>query len=109
MKDNPEDSNVKVLWAVANPLSQSKAVGADNKQYNGIGGHLFAIASEKSNDYGYGGFWTAPASNKELLQYYSEKLGGVPYSSTEPGYWFYIDENASRELLNKYNYEWSAK
>lgn len=73
-----------------------------HKQYEGVGGHLFAIAAEISNTKGYGGFLFMDAKNMELVSYYSEKFGatllGMPHQ-----YRMYIDETNAQNLLKIYN------
>ena len=73
-----------------------------DKQYYGVGGHLFAIAAQRSVEKGYGGFLFLDAKNMELV--YREKLGaqwiGGPHQ-----YRMFIDERAALDLLNKYTLE----
>lgn len=40
-----------ISWMVAAPQNNSQVV--DNKKYEGVGGHLFAIAAQRSYEYGY--------------------------------------------------------
>ncbi|MBQ6330389.1 MAG: hypothetical protein IJI35_15320 [Kiritimatiellae bacterium] len=95
---------LRVSWAVANPKSQSRAVGSGSKEYTGIGGHLFAVACEKSEELGLGGEWIGFARNAELYEYYVERVGmddiggGIVAMSREK----------AKEIMQMYNYEWSA-
>ena len=41
-----------ITWMVAAPENNSQI--AEIKKYNGVGGHLFAVAAQKSEDYGFG-------------------------------------------------------
>lgn len=72
-----------------------------NKKYNGVGGHLFAIAAQKSVDLGYGGFVFMDAKNVELVKHYKNALGaqflGIPHQ-----YRMFIDEDAAERLLKIY-------
>lgn len=74
----------------------------DNKKYNGVGGHLFAIAAQTSKDLGYGGFVFMDAKNVELVKHYRDTLGakflGIPHQ-----YRMFIDEDAAEKLLGIYN------
>lgn len=71
------------------------------KQYEGVGGHLFAIAVQKSIDAGYGGFIYFEAKNMELVKHYEEKFGaalvGMPHQ-----YSMVIDEEAAARLVKAY-------
>lgn len=72
-----------------------------NKKYNGVGGHLFAIAAKYSVDSGYGGFIFMDAKNVELVKHYKNTLGaqflGIPHQ-----YRMFIDEDAAEKLLEIY-------
>ncbi len=76
----------------------------EHKQYDGVGGHLFAIAAQKSAEAGYGGFIYFEAKNRELVQHYHEKFGafliGRPHE-----YSMIIDEDAAARLLSAYTLE----
>ncbi len=87
-------------WIVAAPHNRGK-----NKQYNGVGGHLFAIMGQKSVEAGYGGFFYGKAANKKLLEHYEKKMGAQEFPGPEP-YSFQIDEVAMEKILKKYNFEW---
>ena len=72
-----------------------------NTKYNGVGGHLFAIAAQTSKDLGYGGFVFMDAKNVELVKHYRDTLGaqflGIPHQ-----YRMFIDEDAAERLLKIY-------
>lgn len=68
-----------------------------NKEYNGVGGHLFAIAAEKSDSNGYGGFVYFTAKT-DLIAHYQKELGAKLVS----GRVMAIDEQAAYNLLSKY-------
>ncbi len=74
------------------------------KRYNGVGGHLFAIAAKKSVDFGYDGFVFMDAKNIELVHHYEKALGatllGIPHE-----YRMFIDEEAAARLLDIYTFE----
>lgn len=97
----PNDS-LYVSWAVANPNSQSRVVGKENKEYIGIGGHLFAIACERSMELGRRGEWYGFARNSELFDYYVGEVGMEALGGGNVG----ISERKAREILGIYNYEW---
>lgn len=71
------------------------------KAFDGVGGHLFAIAAQKSVDAGYGGFIFFEAKNKELVDHYAEKFGAV-WIGRPHEYSMVIDEQAAQNLLDNY-------
>lgn len=87
--------------SLAESAPHNRGIG---KIYEGVGGHLFAIASKKSYDAGYGGFIFFEAKNEELVKHYQDKFGaywiGRPHE-----YSMIIDENAAVKLLEAYTLE----
>ena len=75
-----------------------------NKQYNGVGGHLFAIAARRSVDLGYGGFMFMDAKNLELVEHYQKTLGATLLGRPHP-YRMFVDEDAAKKLLEVYTLE----
>ncbi len=75
-------------------------LGAE-KQFNGVGGHLFAIAVQVSIEKGYGGFVFMDAKNKELVKHYNKTLGAVLLGRPHP-YRMFIDEESAKRLLDIY-------
>ena len=45
-----------------------------SQKYEGVGGRLFAIAADKSIEWGWDGFVHGFAANEELLQHYFFKM-----------------------------------
>lgn len=93
-----ENFAVKIHWIVVNPKSNGHLT--KDKEYKGIGAHLFAIAAKISFDEGYDGYVQAQAANRKLLEYYICKLGAKFIS----GYNFYLDTATAKELLAKCNW-----
>lgn len=96
VEDNKSNYSVYLKLAESAPHNIGK-----NKKYEGVGGHLFAIAAQKSVENGYGGFMYFEAKNSELVEHYTkmfgaEKIGGVHQ------YRMIIDEYSAQELLKKY-------
>lgn|GEM_PF-1943201 len=89
------------LWAVANPKSQGSRVGGENKEYNGIGGHLFAIMCEQSLEWGFEGIVTGMAADAKLLGYYESEFG----AESAGGLKFFIGPEQAKALIETYNYE----
>lgn len=75
-----------------------------DKKYNGVGGHLFAIAAQRSKQLGYGGFVFMDAKNTELVNHYRDSLGAVLLGMPHP-YRMFIDEDAAERLLRIYTLE----
>lgn len=76
----------------------------ENKRYNGVGGHLFAIAAQISKDSGYGGFVFMDAKNMKLVKHYQKNLGAVMLGVPHP-YRMFIDENSAEKLLKIYTFQ----
>ncbi len=74
------------------------------KQFNGVGGHLFAIAARISIEKNYGGFVFMDAKNTELVKHYSQTLGAVLLGRPHP-YRMFIDEESAAKLLSIYTFE----
>lgn len=70
----------------------------DDIRYLGVGGHLFAIAAQKSVDYGYDGYMYGFAANKELLDHYVETFNGEVIGVLHP-YQFAIDEVNAKKIM----------
>ena len=78
----------------------------DDIRYLGVGGHLFAIAAQKSVDYGYDGYMYGFAANKELLDHYVETFNGEVIGVLHP-YQFAIDEVNAKKIMEVYDYDWT--
>ena len=97
VEDYPRDKAVYVHIAESAPHNLGK-----NKEFYGVGGHLFAIAAQHSKDLGYGGFLFMDAKNKELVKHYSKTLGAELLGMPHP-YRMFIDERAAEKLLEIYS------
>lgn len=71
------------------------------RHYEGVGGHLFAIAAKKSLEAGYGGFIFFEAKNIELVNHYQTRFGAT-WIGRPHEYSMIIDEKAAQELLDNY-------
>ena len=101
------DANAKaayLYWACTAPHNNAHDFGS--QKYSGVGGHLFAIAAEKSIQWGYDGLMYGYAANEKLLQHYVETLHAEFIGITHQ-YHFIIDEVAAKRLLEVYHYEWN--
>ena len=95
---------VFVSWMVAAP--QNNLQISNNKRYNGVGGHLFAIASKKSLDFGYGGAITGFASDEKLMIHYCNSFNAEPICMLHP-YQIFISEEEGLKIQEVYNYDWT--
>lgn len=94
--DFPRDNALYINIAESAPHNMGK-----DKKYEGVGGHLFAIAAKESFDKGYGGFLFLDAKNTELVKYYHDKFGATLLGMPHP-YRMFIDEQKAQELLKIY-------
>lgn len=93
-----------IAWMCASP-DNNKLLSADVR-YLGVGGHLFAIAVQKSVDFGFGGFIYGFAANQNLFKHYIEVFNGEMIGVLHP-YHFAIDEASAKNILEVYDYEWT--
>jgi len=96
IKDVPDDSAVYVQIAESAPHNRGK-----NKEYAGVGGHLFAIAVLRSYELGYDGFVFMDAKNLRLVSHYANTLGAFLIGTPHP-YRMAIDEIAAKKLIKLY-------
>jgi len=68
-----------------------------NGRYEGVGGHLFAIACQVSLEAGCDGF-AAFTSKSDLIEYYQKTLN----AKLLRGQRMYIDDIAAKKLIEKY-------
>lgn len=91
-------------WACTAPQNNKHDFG--KQKYSGVGGHLFAIAADKSVQWGYEGAMHGFALNKELLEHYIETFN-AEFLGMLHDYQFFINEIKAKKLLEVYNYEWN--
>ena len=91
-------------WACTAPQNNKHDFG--KQKYSGVGGHLFAIAADKSVQWGYEGAMHGFALNKELLEHYIDTFN-AEFLGMLHDYQFFINEINAKKLLEVYNYEWN--
>lgn len=101
---NSDMGAVYIDWMCASPENNKQIT--DNVRYLGVGGHLFAIAAQKSMDYGFAGLIYGFAANKKLLEHYVEVFHGEFIGMLHP-YQFAIDEENAQKIMEVYDYEWT--
>lgn len=95
---------VYISWMCAAP--QNNKMIAEEKKYIGVGGHLFAIAVDKSLEFGFGGAVTGNAADKELVEHYCNAFGAQHLGLLHP-YQIFIDEDNAKKIKEVYDYEWT--
>jgi hypothetical protein len=76
-----------------------------NKEYSGVGGHLFAIAIKLSVSLGFGGYVCMDAKDMNLVKHYTEKLGANRMHTRNHEYRMDIDEVQAQKILEEYTLE----
>jgi len=76
-----------------------------NKQYKGVGGHLFAIAMKLSLVNGFGGYIYFDAKNIELVEHYKESIGANRLLTRFHEYRMEVLEEKAQEVIEKYTLE----
>lgn len=95
---------VYVTWLCSAP--HNNPIIAETKKYIGVGGHLFAIAIDRSIKNGFSGAITGNAANKDLLNHYCEVFNATHIGIIHP-YQFFIDEENAKKIIEVYQYEWT--
>ena len=93
-----------ISWMAAAPHNNPLIM--PEKKYSGVGGHLFAIAESKSEEYGYHGEMTGFAANEKLEEHYIKKFNAVPIHMLHPHHIVILAEDA-HILKEVYTYEWT--
>ena len=88
---------IKLVESAPNNIGKSK-------MFEGVGGHLFAIAIQKSVERGYGGFVFMDAKNIDLVDYYQQTLKATHIGGAHP-YRMFIDEDNAIKILKTYTLE----
>lgn len=100
---NKEAKGMYLAWASAAPWN-TKQHSAEQR-YKGVGGHLFAIAAEKTLEIDKHGYMYGYAKNEAVMNHYIEKLH-AEYLGIFHKYHIVIDTDGLLELMKEYNYEW---
>ena len=95
---------VYIAWMCASP--QNNKMLCDNPKYTGVGGHLFAIAADKSMEYGFGGVIVGNAANIDLVRHYCKVFKAEHIVMLHP-YQIAIYENEAADMRKVYDYEWT--
>lgn len=92
-------------------LHQTMYGNMEPKKYNGVGGHLFAIAGLKSKEWGYEGTIIGEAANQDLYKYYIEKFGAEPFPYGYPArpYRIIIENDVMNKIMEVYTYVYEGE
>lgn len=93
-----------IHWACTAPWNNKLLT--ESQKYSGVGGHLFAVAVDKSKQWGFEGVVYGFALNKGLLKHYIEVLGCSHLGRLHP-YQFMLGISAAQKVLEVYTYEWN--
>lgn len=104
IKKDEDAKAVYIHWAVVAPWNNKQK--CEKAKYIGVGGHLFAIAIDKSYSYGYNGVVYGFASSEYILNHYIEKLNAT-YLGILHKFQFAILENEAKKIKEVYDYEWN--
>ena len=103
IRADKEARGIYLHYLKAAPRNDKRSSG--KQDYEGVGGHLLAVAAERSIAEGFGGFLYGFAENKKLERHYIESYGAQHVGMLHP-YHFIVDERAAEAILKEYNYEW---
>ena len=95
-----------VSWMCASPENNPEKT--KHKRYEGVGGHLFAIAAQRSFDYGYKGAISGFASDRKLMEHYCKVLGAEPICMLHP-YQIFIPEASGARIKEVYTFDWTEE
>ena len=76
-----------------------------NKKYDGVGGHLFAIAMKLSLSNGFGGYIFMDAKNQELVNHYTDMLGARRVGTRFHDHRLEVAEENAHRVIEKYTLE----
>lgn len=97
--------SLHIHWACTAPHNNIWENG--KKKYSGVGGHLFAIAGNKSIQYGFGGYVFAEAMNEKILEHYQKFYHAeiFPFGNPPHPYRFIINEINMARIMEEYQYD----
>ena len=104
VRDDKEAEACFMHWACTAPWNNKHEFGS--QRYEGVGGHLFAIAVDKSMEWGYDGAAYGYAANEELVKHYVETFHAEFVPIRHP-YQIVLGPYYAKKLLEVYTYEWN--
>jgi len=97
---NPKEYAIHAHLVESAPHNLGKS-----KEYEGVGGHLFAIAIKLSLALGFDGFVYMDAKNPELVRHYAKTLGAIQIRTRIHEYRMAILEDNAQRIIEKYTLE----
>lgn len=107
IENDDEALAIHIRWACVSPDNNINKYG--KKRFIGVGGHLFAIASDLSIHRGYDGYVYGEAANRELLEYYYEEFNAECLPTLDNLYRFMLNSLSTQKLREVYTYEWTSE
>lgn len=104
VRNEPDYGAVYISWAVVAPHNNPELT--NEKKYTGVGGHLLAIAIERSEQLGYDGDVTGFCRNESIMNHFVKQHGAEPMGILHP-YQIGIFGETSRKIREVYDYEWT--
>lgn len=102
IQNHKESNATYIQWMCTAPQNNKKFT--DTPKYSGVGGHLFAIAGEKSFQAGFNGDVFGFAADKALLAHYIEKLNATEIGILHP-FHFGIFTDEMKSIMEVYTYD----
>lgn len=104
VSNNDVEKALDLMWACVSPQNNIWENGS--KRFEGVGGHLFAIAADLSIERGYEGFLVGEAMDKELWNYYINKFGALPLPNIHGNpYRVMFPPESTMQIREVYSYE----
>jgi len=76
------------------------------KKYNGVGGHLLAIAIDRSEQLGHKGDVTGFCRNKDIMNHFVNAYDADPICILHP-YQIGLYGDSAKRIREVYDYEWT--
>lgn len=86
--------------------SRKQSIAYKQKRYEGVGGHLFAIAAHRSMAYGFDCAISGFAADRELMEHYCRAFGAEPICMLHP-YQIFIPEISGAQIKEVYDFDWT--
>lgn len=104
IRNNDDEKALDIAWACVSPENNIWEYG--KKKYEGVGGHLFAIAADLSLARGYEGFLIGEAMDGDLYEYYINQYGAMPLPSIGGNpYRIMFPPSSTLKIKEVYTYE----
>lgn len=104
VKNDHDAKAAYIHWACTAPWNNKHEFGT--RKYEGVGGHLFAIAVDKSLQWGYDGTVHGFAANMQLVEHYKKAFNAYHLGMLHEFQIVVEGENAMKPL-EVYSYEWN--